>query len=173
MARFVRGNHSYGDIDIIGRGKILVQVGKYCSIAPEVKAIINGHRTDWITTYPLPLFPRDFPKCRGDKSRVTSGKVNIGNDVWIGYGVALIAPISIGDGAIIGAGSVITKHINPYEIWAGNPARMIRKRFTDEQIGKLLGIRWWDWDDEKVDANSRLLCSGDIEQLIQQEAHNV
>jgi len=173
MEQFVRGDHSYGDIEIVGRGRLTVTVGKYCSIASEVKAILSGHRTDWITTYPLPMFPYNFPSCAGDKSCVKTGNVIIGNDVWIGYGVILIAPVSIGDGAVVGAGSVVRGHINPYEIWIGNPAHMVRKRYTDEQIGMLLGIKWWFWDDEKVDKNSRLLCSGDITKLIQQEAHNV
>ena len=77
-------------------------------------------------------------------------KTHIGNDVWIGSGVLIKSGINIGDGAIIGAGSIVTHDVPPYEIWAGSPARLIRKRFDDETISKLLEIKWWDWEDKKI-----------------------
>lgn len=74
----------------------------------------------------------------------------IGNDVWIGAKSIIRAGIKIADGAVVGSGSIVTKDIGPYEIWAGNPARFIRKRFDDETIGKLQESQWWNWDDEKL-----------------------
>ena len=75
---------------------------------------------------------------------------HIGNDVWIGGDCLIKGGVSIADGAVIGMGSVVTHDVGPYEIWAGNPAKMIRKRFDDETIKKLLAIQWWNWDDEKI-----------------------
>lgn len=74
----------------------------------------------------------------------------IGNDVWLGFRTVIKGGVKIGDGAVIGSGSIVTKDVGPYEIWAGNPARFIRKRFDDETIEKLLQSKWWDWDDEKL-----------------------
>ena len=78
-------------------------------------------------------------------------RTTIGHDVWIGNRVMLKAGVNIGDGAIIGMGSIVTKDIGAYEIWAGNPAKFIRKRFDDETIEKLLTIKWWEWSDEKIE----------------------
>lgn len=74
----------------------------------------------------------------------------IGNDVWIGSRAIILGGTNIADGAVIGSGSVVTKDIGPYEIWAGNPAKFIRKRFDDQTIEKLLESKWWDWSDEKL-----------------------
>lgn len=77
-------------------------------------------------------------------------KTTIGNDVWIGERVTILSGLTIGDGAVIGGGSVVTKNVGPYEIWAGNPARFIRKRFDDETIIRLEALKWWDFDDDKL-----------------------
>jgi serine acetyltransferase len=82
----------------------------------------------------------DFPKCK------KKGVVNIGNDVWIGDGVTIVGELTIGDGTIIGACSVVAKDVPPYAIVAGNPIKIIRYRFTEEQIKKLLDIKWWEWE---------------------------
>lgn len=83
----------------------------------------------------------DFPK---QKDSV------IGNDVWIGNNVCIKQGITIGDGAIIATGAVVTKNVLPYTIYGGVPAKLIKKRFTDEQIEELLKIKWWDWNIEKI-----------------------
>lgn len=85
----------------------------------------------------------------------------IGNDVWLGIRTIVLGGVTIADGAVIGAGSVVTKDVGPYEIWAGNPARFIRKRFDDETIRKLLESKWWDWDDEKLYREGRTFISID------------
>jgi acetyltransferase-like isoleucine patch superfamily enzyme len=77
-------------------------------------------------------------------------RTTIGNDVWIGNRVSIKAGVKIADGAVIGMSSVVTKDVGPYEIWAGNPAKLIRKRFDDETVEGLLTSQWWDWEDEKI-----------------------
>lgn len=81
------------------------------------------------------------------------GDIVIGNDVWIGFEAVIMAGVTIGDGAIIASRAVVTKDVPPYSIVGGTPAKLIRKRFTDEQIDKLLRLKWWDWDEEKVRQN--------------------
>ncbi|RUX91838.1 CatB-related O-acetyltransferase [Mesorhizobium sp. M7D.F.Ca.US.004.03.1.1] len=81
---------------------------------------------------------------------VVNGPTEIGNDVWIGRRAIIMPGITIGDGAVVGAGSIVTKDVAPYAIVAGNPAKLIRNRFTDDQIARLLAIRWWEWSDEKI-----------------------
>ena len=84
-------------------------------------------------------------------------RTTIGNDVWIGNRVMIKAGVNISDGAVIGMGSIVTKDIGPYEIWAGNPARMIRKRFDDETIAALEEMKWWNWNDEKIELSSGVM----------------
>ena len=91
-----------------------------------------------------------------------SGSVVVGNDVWIGQNVTVMPGVHIGDGAIIGTNSVVASDIPPYSVAAGNPCRVIRKRFDDEFIAYLLELKWWDWDIEKIEANFKALSSGDL-----------
>lgn len=138
-------------------------IGKYCSIAADVKFIMNGgnHPTTWMTTYPFPIFgggwesamPSEWP---------TRGDTVVGNDVWIGYGATIMPGVRIGDGAIIATAAVVTKDVAPYAIVGGNPAQLLRYRFDEQTIARLLAIRWWDWDREKVARNVKALCSGDV-----------
>ena len=126
------------------------KIGKFCSIARDV--YVGGiHPVDWVSTSPC-FHIRDNATgvYYGDKTFSWSKETVIGNDVWIGIRAIVLPGVSVGDGAVIGAGSIVTKDIGPYEIWAGNPARLIRKRFDDETIKKLLEMKWRDWDDEKL-----------------------
>lgn len=93
----------------------------------------------------------------------------VGNDVWIGQNVTVLPGVHIGDGAIIGANSVVASDIPPYCIAAGNPCRVIKKRFDDELISHLEKIQWWDWSDEKINANLETLCSGDVRKILELE----
>ena len=90
----------------------------------------------------------------------------IGNDVWIGYDAIIMPGVKIGDGAIIGTRAVVTKDIPPYTIVCGVPAKPIRKRFDDKTIEKLLLIKWWNWDKEKIKQNIQSIQSGNINDLI-------
>ena len=92
----------------------------------------------------------------------------VGNDVWIGQNVTVLPGVHIGDGAIVGANSVVSKDVPPYHIVGGNPAKIIRKRFDDAAIACLLRVKWWDWPAEKITENLALLC-GDLSALAEAE----
>lgn len=100
----------------------------------------------------------------GDNIFQWSKETVIGNDVWIGIRAIILPGVNVHDGAVIGAGRVVTKDVGPYEIWAGNPARMIRKRFDDETIEKLLEMKWWDWSDQKLGQAGIDIC--DVNRMI-------
>ena len=105
------------------------------------------------------------PILEANADRITDTVVE--NDVWIGQNVTILPGVHIGSGAIIGANSVVSKDVPPYCIAAGNPARIVRKRFDEETVAFLLDLRWWDWPPERIFENLDLLCSGDIEKLKQ------
>lgn len=127
----------------------MLKIGRFCSIAADVEILLGGeHRYDWITTYPVHVLsgkPRSSYKHSGSK-----GPVVVGNDVWIGHGVTILSGVNIGSGSVIAARSVVVKNVPPYAIVGGNPARLIRYRFSESQIAALLQICWWDWPIEKV-----------------------
>jgi len=135
-----------------------IQIGKFCSFANNVNIFLDGeHETKKVSTYPFGYF-KDF---KSQKKYVTKskGKVIIGNDVWIGYGVTILSGVNIGDGAVVGACSLVTKDIPPYSIVGGVPAKVIKKRFDDKTIEKLLQTKWWNWSDQKIQENIDYLNS--------------
>lgn len=89
----------------------------------------------------------------------------IGNDVWIGYEAVVMAGVTIGDRAVIGARAVVTKDVLPYTIVGGIPAKPIRKRFSEETISALLALKWWDWPKEKIAQKIEAIQSGCVEEL--------
>lgn len=114
-------------------------------IREEVVFLLGGeHRADWITTYPFNALFGEGAHITGHPS--SKGDIVVGNDVWIGYQSCILSGVTIGNGAIIGAKSVVTKDVPPYAIVAGNPAKFIRYRFPQETIDKLEHLAWWDWD---------------------------
>jgi acetyltransferase-like isoleucine patch superfamily enzyme len=131
------------------RGKGKVMIGRYCSIGDNVVIITSGHNPDRMSTY---LFGYT-DLTRGWDKVEDAGKhsdVTIGNDVWIGYGSMIVAPATIGDGAIIGAGSVVRGRVKPYSVVAGNPAEFVCMRFGKETVDKLLTLKWWDWKIQRI-----------------------
>jgi virginiamycin A acetyltransferase len=145
--------------------KVPLEIGKFCSIGGGVTIILGaGHRTDWITTYPFSYIFKEFKNVKGLPA--TKGGVFIGNDVWIGKGATILSGVHIGDGAVVGTNSVVTKDVEPYTIVAGNPAKIIRKRFSQETINKLLEIKWWDWDLKKIKDNVPFLLSNKMDEFI-------
>ncbi len=142
-------------------------IGKFCMIASDVTFIMNGanHLSEAISTYPFAIFGEDWSDAMEGKEYPTKDNTIIGNDVWIGYGATIMPGVHIGDGAIIATKSVVTKNVAPYSIVGGNPAKEIRKRFSEEEIKKLLEIRWWDWSIEKITKNVQNLTGNRIDEL--------
>lgn len=144
-------------------------IGKFCMIASDVQFIMNGanHLTNTISSYPFAIFGQGWQNAMEGKAYPGKGDTRIGNDVWIGYRAAIMPGVNIGDGAIIGAYAVVTKDVAPYSVIGGNPAQEIRKRFSQQDIERLLKIRWWDWPIEKISRNVQLLTSSNIDALEQ------
>lgn len=166
------GRHTYGHEQITVRHwgePAELTIGSFCSIADRVEVFLGGnHRVDWVTTYPFPAFGERWQAAREIAGHPgTNGDVAIGNDVWIGSSVTIMSGVTIADGAAIAASSCVTQDVAPYAIVGGNPARLLRNRFDASTVERLLAIRWWDWSDERIEANIELLCSGDIERFVQ------
>lgn len=142
-------------------------IGKYCMIAADVTFIMNGsnHLTDAISTYPFSAFGKGWAHAMDGKSFPDKGNIEIGNDVWIGYGATIMPGIKIGDGAIIATKSVVIKDVAPYSIVGGNPAKEIKKRYSDEEIETLLKVAWWNWPVEKVTDCLGALTDKDVAKL--------
>lgn len=127
------------------------KIGKFCSIARECYIGGANHPLDRVSTSGCFYLSYNYTgKCYFENDYDWHTHTKIGNDVWLGIRTIVLGGVTIGDGAVIGAGSVVTKDVGPYEIWAGNPARFIRKRFDDSTIEKLLTSKWWDWSDERL-----------------------
>jgi len=162
---FEIGKYTYGRPQVFSFGvtnKLII--GKFCSISAGVTIFLGGnHRTDWMSAYPFMDFLDEWPEAEGITGHPSSkGDVIIGNDVWIGYGATILSGVRIGDGAVIGARAVVTSDVEPYCVVAGNPARLINKRFDEEIIRKLLEMKWWDWPNEKIRKNVNTLCSSNL-----------
>ena len=141
------GKYSY----IHGTSMVHTTVGAFCSIAADCSVGGGKHPTDWVSGSPVFYKGRNILKTNFSQNKFEEyAHTAIGNDVWIGAKCLIKGGITIGDGAIIGMGSVVTHDVPPYEIWAGNPAKCIRKRFDEETIQKLLQLQWWNWNDEKL-----------------------
>ncbi|MDD3313196.1 CatB-related O-acetyltransferase [Pseudodesulfovibrio sp.] len=140
-------------------------IGKFCSIgsgAIFMMAGNQGHRHDWVSTYPFHYMP-EFSTAEDGFRR--KGDTVVGNDVWIGSEAMIMPGITVGHGAVIAARAVVTRDVPPYGIVGGNPARLIRHRFGDDDIKRLLELAWWDWPDDRIRENVALITSGDVERL--------
>lgn len=129
-------------------------IGKFCSIACGAKFLFTSanHKMSSLSTYPFPIFYEEWGLDAKDIRNAwdNKGDIVIGNDVWIGYEAVIMAGVTIGDGAIIGTRAVVTKDVPPYTIVGGVPAKLIRKRFDDATVERLIKLRWWDWEHEKI-----------------------
>lgn len=124
------------------------EVGNFCSIGPGCKIGLGIHPVNLISTYPSFFsFNGDNPIKLAEKNYAeTTRKITIGSDVWIGANAIVLDGITIGNGAVVAAGAVVTKNVHDYEIVGGVPAKLIKKRFDEQQIAQLLQLRWWDKD---------------------------
>ena len=142
-------------------------IGKFCQIASGVEFIMNGanHLMNAISTFPFYTLEgwNMEPPAKADMS--LKGDTVIGNDVWIGQNATILPGVHIGDGAVIGANSVVGSDVAPYTIEAGNPAKVLRKRFEDEMIELLLEFKWWDKSIEEIDSLIPFLTCSDIEKV--------
>jgi virginiamycin A acetyltransferase len=127
----------------------------------------GNHTLKSLSTYTFPIFREEWDETLNLKDAWDNkGDIVIGNDVWIGYDAIIMSGVKIGDGAIIGTRAVVTNDVLPYTIVGGVPARVIKKRFNDDVISKLLKIKWWDWPYEKIQASIQSIQSGDIHKLV-------
>jgi chloramphenicol O-acetyltransferase type B len=140
-------------------------IGDFCSIGSGAAFIMagnQGHRNDWASSFPFFYMP-EVPHFAGAVDAFQkAGDTVIGNDVWIGSEAIIMPGVKVGDGAVIGTRALVTRDVEPYAIVGGNPARVIRKRFDDDSVAKLLEMKWWDWDDARLGQAMPMLCSGDI-----------
>ena len=146
----------------LGDDDVRVRIGGFSSIALDVEMMPGGnHRTDWVTTFPFrSIF--ELPGAYEDGVPWAKGDIVVGNDVWIGRGAKVLGGVTIGDGAVVGAYSVVTKDVEPYSIVAGHPAQHRRFRFEPEVRAALLRIAWWNWSDAVLAERVAELSSTDI-----------
>ncbi|WP_147822700.1 CatB-related O-acetyltransferase [Salidesulfovibrio onnuriiensis] len=143
-------------------------IGRYCAIARNVTFIMNGanHAMGGFSSYPFFIFGSGWEAARPAPEQFPyKGDTVIGSDVWIGYDATIMPGVSIGHGCIVGAKSVVTGDVPPYSIVAGNPARVIRMRFEEEVVSRLLALQWWEWEPEKVTRNLPAIIGSDLEEL--------
>lgn len=145
-----------------------LRIGKFCMIASDVEFIMNGanHLTSALSAYPFAIFGGDWANAMEGQAYPSKGDTSVGNDVWIGYKATIMPGITIGDGAVIAAHAVVTKDVAPYSVVGGNPAQLIKKRFSEEQISCLLELQWWHWDIQKITDNLSLLMQAKVEALV-------
>ena len=163
------GKWTYGTPQVQFAEPKSVKIGNFCSLGYGLQIIIGGdHRTDWVSTFPFVSFrDKGWPETPDIPGHPKSkGHVIIGNDVWIGMEALILSGVAIGDGAVIGARSVVTKDVPPYAVAAGNPARIVKYRFDEITIKKLLAIAWWNWPDEEIKKVIPLLLSDKVDKFI-------
>ncbi|WP_020539170.1 CatB-related O-acetyltransferase [Lewinella cohaerens] len=139
-------------------------IGKFCMIASDVTFIMNGanHLTEAISTYPFAIFGHGWENAMEGKTYPTKGNTVIGNDVWIGHRATIMPGVAVGDGAIIATNATVTKDVPAYAVVGGNPAKVIKMRFPEDDIARLLELQWWDWPLEKITDNLGWLTGKEV-----------
>lgn len=142
-----------------------LRIGSFCSIADGVQFFLgSGHRTDWASSYPFPAF---FEEASHIVNFVVSrGDVSVGSDVWLCANSMILSGVTIGHGAVIAAGAVVTRDVAPYSVVAGNPAKHVRWRFEETTRLALLAAAWWNWPEAELRGIMELLCSDQIHLLL-------
>ena len=144
-------------------------IGKFCALARGVKFIMNGanHKMSGLSTFPFQIFGNGWESVMPSLHELPlKGDTVVGNDVWLGYESVVMPGVNIGHGAIVAARSVVASNVEPYTIVGGNPAKPIRKRFSEATIDKLLAVAWWDWPVEKISDNIQNIVGGDVNRLV-------
>ena len=147
-------NSTIGKYSYIGYDCTIINtnIGNFCSFGADLKIGGASHPIEWGSSSPIfcgyrNVIKKKFAMHNHNPSKITT----IGHDVWIGDGAYIKAGVQIGNGAVVGMNSVVTKNIDNYEIWAGNPAQCIRKRFNEDIIRVLESSNWWEWDDQEIE----------------------
>ena len=162
------GRHTYGrpTVYVYPGDTGTVSIGSFVSIAHGVEIFVGGnHRTDWVSTYPFRIV-LDLPGALEDGVPATRGDVVIGSDVWIAKGAKVLSGVRIGHGAVVGAYSVVARDVRPYAVVVGNPAQEVKRRFSDDKVEALLRLAWWDWEMDDIVKAVPVLCSPDVDGLI-------
>lgn len=142
-----------------------LSIGSYTSFAFAVKLLLGGdHRKDWVTTFPFSALWPEVAHIPGHPRR--SGGTKIGNDVWVGADTLILPEVTIGDGAVVGAGAVVNRDVLPYEIVQGNPARHAGYRFNRYTVDRLLRVKWWDWPRSRIVTALPAMLSGEIDSFL-------
>ena len=161
------GRHTYGLIKesfFVPHKNVPVQIGSFCSVGPGVLFICAAeHRVDTATTFPIQFVNG---KIRNAPGTVGKGPITVGHDVWIGARATILGGVTIGNGAVIGAGSIVTRDIPPYAIAVGNPARVIRYRFAPEIIERMQALQWWNWSDDLIRDRVELLTATGVDRFL-------
>ena len=145
-------------------------IGRFCQIANGTQFIMNGaiHPLHGVSTFPFDLFGGEWTRIGMENFQPPGkGDTRVGNDVWFGKGALIMPGVNIGNGAVIASHSVVTKNVPDYAIVAGNPARIVRMRYSDEDIKRLQEIAWWAWSAEKITQHIPDIMQGNIDQLEQ------
>ena len=139
-------------------------IGRYCAIATGVRFLMAGgnHAMLGVSTFPFGIFGGDWAERTLDLvyAGESRGDTVVGNDVWFGYEALVMGGVTVGDGAIVAAGSVVATDVPPYAIVAGNPARVVKQRYDDADVERLLRAAWWEWPVEAVTEHARTLMAG-------------
>lgn len=145
-----------------------LRIGKFCAFGTGVRFIMNGanHRMDGPSTFPFPImggsWSEHFDLISGLPGR---GDTVVGHDVWFGYGVTVMPGVRIGHGAVIASGSVVVDDVPDYGVVGGNPAKLIRTRYSEDEVARLLAVAWWDWPAEQLTEHVRTVMAGSIDEL--------
>lgn len=159
------GRHTYGspEVDVYKGSEARVIIGHYTSISPRVRFIPGGiHPTNWVSLFPFRILWQLSGAFR-DGMPSTNGDIIVGSDVWIGCDSLILSGVTIGDGSVVCAGSVVTRNVSPYSIVAGVPARLIAYRFDEPTRNALLHLSWWNWTDDRIREAVPYLSSADVE----------
>ena len=166
------GDYTYGPLTIqkLSKNPLTTTIGKFCSIATNVVIAFWGqHQMKDMSTYPFEqlriLYNIDWPISQSTPIDDSSENVYIGNDVWLAHNVLVMQGANIGDGAVVGANCIVASNVRPYAVVVGNPAKEIRRRFSDEDIGKLLEMRWWYWNTEDIKKHLHLITNTCVDDL--------
>jgi hypothetical protein len=166
QGRVIRGVHTYGIPTVLTfpyeHTKLII--GNYSAVA-GTHMLGGQHAIKHVASYPLRIHMQ-LPGAGEDGNPAKRGNIVIGSDCWVTFGSWVQGGITIGDGAVVATGSMVTKDVPPYAIVGGNPAKIIAYRHTEEQIAALLEIKWWDWPEDEVREAAPYLASEDIDAFI-------